>query len=88
MDVKATMASEIPAALTTLDSVETRIGMLDFTDGMPSRETLDKVYDHLDFVHAFEAFVNALQGVSSCTPCAEPTCRPASRTTSSSSSPS
>ena len=29
----------------------------------PSQETLDKVYDHLDFTHAFEAFVNTVQGV-------------------------
>jgi hypothetical protein len=53
-----------PAAVTTPDRAETRLGTLDFTDGMPSPATLDKVYDHLDFVHAFEAFVNALQGVS------------------------
>ena len=39
----------IPAAVTTPDRVETRIGTLDFTDGMPSPDTLDKVYDHLDF---------------------------------------
>ncbi len=54
----------IPAAITTPDRVETRIGTLDFTDGMPSPDTLGKVYDHLDFTHAFEAFVNALQGVN------------------------
>ena len=41
-----------PAAVTTPDRVETRIGTLRFTDGMPSQETLDKVYDHLDFTHA------------------------------------
>lgn len=54
----------IPAAVTTPDRVETRLGTLDFTDGMPGPDTLGKVYDHLDFVHAFEAFVNTLQGVS------------------------
>ena len=52
------------SSTTTPDRVESRIGTLEFTDGMPSQETLDKVYDHLDFTHAFEAFVNALQGVS------------------------
>ena len=46
------------------DKVETRIGTLEFKDGMPSQDTLDKVYDHLDFTHAFEAFVNSIQGVS------------------------
>jgi hypothetical protein len=58
------MATEIPASITTPDRVETRLGTLEFTDGMPSRETLDTVYDHLDFMHAVEAFVNSIQGVS------------------------
>ena len=31
---------------------------------MPSKETLAKVYDNLDFTHAFEAFVNTMQGVN------------------------
>jgi hypothetical protein len=50
--------------LMTPDRVETRIGTLTFSDGMPSRETLDAVYEHLDFVHAFDAFMNAFQGVN------------------------
>jgi hypothetical protein len=54
----------IPPAITTPDKVETRLGTLDFKDGMPSQETVDKVYDNLDFTHAFEAFVNTMQGVS------------------------
>ena len=55
---------DVPAAIVTPGTVETRIGTLHFTDGMPSPDTLDKVYDNLDFTHAFEAFVNALQGVN------------------------
>ena len=31
---------------------------------MPSKATLDKVYDHLDFTHAYDAFVNTMRGVS------------------------
>ena len=53
-----------PPAILTPDKVETRIGTLDFKDGMPSNETIEKVYDNLDFTHAFEAFVNTYQGVS------------------------
>ena len=53
-----------PSRITTPDKVESRIGTLEFADGMPSQETLERVYDNLDFTHAFEAFVNALQGVS------------------------
>ncbi|MBB4167447.1 DUF1254 domain-containing protein [Rhizobium sp. BK538] len=60
----AQTAAEVPPAITTPDKVETRIGTLDFKDGMPSKETIAKVYDNLDFTHAFEAFVNTLQGVS------------------------
>src|SRR6476619_1379651 len=57
-------AAEIPPSITTPDKVETRIGTLEFKDGAPSKATLDKVYDNLDFTHAFEAFVNTLQGVN------------------------
>src|SRR5206468_9529101 len=41
-----------------------RLGTLDFKDGMPSKDTVAKVYDNLDFTHAFEAFVNTMQGVN------------------------
>jgi hypothetical protein len=54
----------IPPSITTPAKVESRIGTLDFKDGAPSKATLDKVYDHLDFTHAYEAFVNTMQGVS------------------------
>jgi hypothetical protein len=54
----------IPPAITTPDTVQTRVGTLDFKDGMPSKDTVDKVYDNLDFTHAFEAFVNTYQGVN------------------------
>ncbi|UCD52519.1 MAG: DUF1254 domain-containing protein, partial [Phycisphaerales bacterium] len=51
-------------SIMTPDRVESRIGTLEFTDGMPSQATLDRVYENLDFTHAFEAFVNTMQGVS------------------------
>ena len=54
----------IPDSITTPDKVETRIGTLEFKDGAPSKETLEKVYDHLDLNHAFRAFTDTLQGVS------------------------
>ena len=60
----AQTAPAIPAAITTPDKVQTRSGMLDFKDGAPSKETLAKVYDNLDFTHAFDAFVNTFQGVN------------------------
>jgi hypothetical protein len=63
-EATAQTSSAIPPAITTPDKVQTRIGPLDFKDGMPSKETIAKVYDNLDFTHAFEAFVNTFQGVS------------------------
>ena len=60
----AQTAPAIPPSITTPDKVETRIGTLDFKDGMPSKATIAKVYDNLDFTHAFDAFVNTMQGVS------------------------
>ena len=57
-------AGLIPPSITTPDNVESRIGTLEFTDGMPSQETLAKVYENLDFTHAFNAFVNTMQGVN------------------------
>ena len=60
----AQTAPAIPPTITTPDKVETRIGTLEFKDGVPSKATLEKVYDNLDFTHAFRAFVDTLQGVS------------------------
>jgi hypothetical protein len=60
----AQVSEETLKALSTTDKVETRIGTLDFKDGAPSKETLDKIYDQVDFVHAYNAFVNTMSGVS------------------------
>ena len=56
--------SAIPPSLVTPDRVPTRLGTLDFKDGMPSAATAAKVYDHIDFTHAYDAFVNTMQGVN------------------------
>jgi len=57
-------ASVVPPALTTPEEVDSRIGPLEFDDGAPSQATVDKVYDNLDFTHAFRAFVDTMQAVS------------------------
>jgi len=61
-------ASEVPdpivQSLSTPATVETSLGTLSFTDGAPSEETVETVYDHLDFTHAFRAFVDIFQGAS------------------------
>lgn len=57
-------AADIPPSITTPDKVEPRIGPLYFKDGAPSKSTLDKVYDTIDFENAQRAFADTLQGVS------------------------
>jgi len=61
---EAQPVSGIPLQISTPDQLNSRIGPLQFKDGMPSRETAAKIYDHLDFTHAYEAFVNTMQGVN------------------------
>jgi hypothetical protein len=60
----AQTAPPISPSVSTPDKVETRIGPLEFKDGAPSAATIAKLYDNLDFTHAFEAFVNTFRGVS------------------------
>jgi hypothetical protein len=52
----AQTTSGIPPAITTPDKVESRLGVLEFKDGTASAEIVTKVYDNLDFTHAFETF--------------------------------
>ncbi len=54
----------IPQAITTPDQVETRIGSLEFKDGVPSEETAEKVRDTLDFTRALNAYNNSFRGAS------------------------
>lgn len=63
-EAAAQSTTGIPQAILTPDKLETRLGTLEFKDGAPSKETVEKVYDNLDFMHATEAFVNAFQGAS------------------------
>jgi hypothetical protein len=60
----AQTAPAIPPSITTPDRVETRLGTLDFKDGAPEKATLEKAYDYIDFTHAYDAFVNTMQGIS------------------------
>ena len=63
-EAAAQTAPAIPPALTTPDRVESRIGPLEFRDGVPSKATAEKLYDALDFTYAFRAFMDNLRGVS------------------------
>ncbi|MFG0285357.1 MAG: DUF1254 domain-containing protein [Phycisphaerales bacterium JB039] len=63
-DARPRMATEIPAAITTPDRVETRIGALEFFDGFPTEATAELVYDNLDFLRSIEAFLSACPAAS------------------------
>jgi hypothetical protein len=49
----------------TPDKVETKhLGTLEFSDGRPSKETADKLYDHLTYLRAVEVFLNWMPACS------------------------
>ena len=57
-------AGEIPPEITAPDKLETRIGTLEFKDGVPTAETAAKVYDTLLFTRALNAYNNSFRGAS------------------------
>ena len=61
---KMKYTTEIPEGIMTPDKVETSIGTLNFTDGVPSRETADKVYDFMDTARAADAFLKGMPAAS------------------------
>lgn len=54
----------VPQSITTPNNVETRLGPLEFKDGVPSEATAEKVFDNLDFTYAYRAFMDNMRGVS------------------------
>lgn len=62
--VKPGYNTPIPAKIMTPDRVETRIGELRFTDGVPTHETTQELFDHLDFLRGVEVFLNTIPAAS------------------------
>jgi hypothetical protein len=60
----AQTAPAIPPSLVTPDRIESRLGVLEFKDGVPNKATADKVFDNLDFTFAYRAFMDNMRGVS------------------------
>src|SRR5580765_7176610 len=58
------LAKEVLAQISTPDLVESRLGGLEFRDGAPSSKTVATLYDHLDYVHALNAFLTAFPAAS------------------------
>ena len=44
--------------------MESRLGTLNFTDGVPDAATAQKLFDELDYVHAVTAFINGYAAVN------------------------
>lgn len=55
---------KIPEKIMTPDKVSTRIGDLEFFDGMPTPDTVQKVYDNLDLMRGVETFLNGIPATS------------------------
>ncbi|MBN3852261.1 DUF1254 domain-containing protein [Paraburkholderia sp. Ac-20340] len=63
-DARYKMTTPLPPQILTPSTVETRIGKLEFTDGVPTPSTAQLVYDNLDFQRGVEAFLNGIPGAS------------------------
>jgi hypothetical protein len=59
-----TVSGETLDSISTPERVDSRLGTLDFVDGFPSAATSELVYDHLDFAHALNVFLNGFAGAS------------------------
>jgi hypothetical protein len=58
------ISKETLESISIPDFVDTRIGPLDFANGAPSRSTVERAYEHLDFLHGVNAYLNAFAGAS------------------------
>jgi len=63
-DPKSGVSVETLQSISTPDKVETSLGILEFDDGAPSKETAELLYDNLDLMHGVEAFINSFPGAS------------------------
>ena len=55
------MTTEIPDGITTPDNIETQLGALNFFDGVPDAESTEKIYNLLDFIHAYQAYMDGMK---------------------------
>lgn len=57
-------SAKVPAYIQTPDAVQTRLGTLKFFDGLPDPDTVQKVYDNIDFARGAEAFLAGMPAAS------------------------
>src|ERR1700733_4148722 len=56
--------TEIPEKIMTPDQVRTRVGTLEFFDGMPTDATATILREHLTFLRGVQVFLNTVQVAS------------------------
>lgn len=61
---QAQISSNVLQSLNTPNKVQSRIGTLNFKDGIPDAATMQKLYDESDYMHGVEAFINGYPVVS------------------------
>jgi len=64
LSVSAQSLQAVPPSLVTPNKVESRVGTLEFKDGVPSRATAERLFDNLDLTYAYRAYMDNLRGVS------------------------
>jgi hypothetical protein len=60
----ASAQAPISPSIATPDKVQTRLGLLNFKDGVADPASAQKLFDELDYVHAVEAFINGYAAVN------------------------
>ena len=58
---KMKMTTPVPEGIATPDKLETHLDTLTSFDGVPDKETTQKVYDNLDLQRATQAFLSSMQ---------------------------
>ena len=63
-DVRPVYNTKIPPKIMTPDRVTTRVGTLEFFDGMPTEETTALVLEHMTFLRGVEVFLSTIPAAS------------------------
>jgi hypothetical protein len=58
------ISPQVMESISTPEQVETHLGTLEFPLGVPTDETADRIYDHLDHLDGVRAFLDAYSGVN------------------------
>ncbi len=61
---KYKMTTPTPPGIAIPDTIDTRLGTLNFSDGVPDEASTQKLFDNLDFQHAVQAYLLGLPVVN------------------------